>query len=75
MAESRPPDILTLHAQLAPTKPAVIHDRPDGTIQRWTFAELEDAGEPARERADRARAATAARSWSGAGRTRPESCA
>ena len=42
MAETRPPDVLTIHAQLAPNKPAVIHDRPDGTIQRWSFAELEE---------------------------------
>jgi acyl-CoA synthetase (AMP-forming)/AMP-acid ligase II len=42
MAETRPPDILTLHARANPQKVAVIHDRPDGEIVRWTFAELED---------------------------------
>ena len=42
MAESRPPDILTLHARNAPAKLAVVHDRPGGAVTRWTFAELED---------------------------------
>ena len=42
MADSRPPDILTLHARATPTKPALIHDRPDGPIVRWSFAELEE---------------------------------
>jgi acyl-CoA synthetase (AMP-forming)/AMP-acid ligase II len=42
MAETRPPDILSLHARMAATKPALIHDRPDGKLLRWTFAELEE---------------------------------
>jgi len=42
MAETRPPDILTLHARNTPAKPALIHDRPDGKVLRWTFAELEE---------------------------------
>ena len=41
MSETRPPDILTLHARNAPDKPALIHDRPDGVVVRWSFAELE----------------------------------
>jgi len=35
------PDLLTAHAQAQPDKPAVIDDRPDGTIIEWTYAELE----------------------------------
>jgi fatty-acyl-CoA synthase/long-chain acyl-CoA synthetase len=42
MAETRPPDILTVHATAAPTKLAVVDDRPDGRIERWTFAELNE---------------------------------
>jgi len=42
MAESRPPDLLTLHARNAPAKLAAVHDRPGGEVTRWTFAELED---------------------------------
>ncbi len=42
MSEARPPDILSLHAARDPGKVAVIDDRPDGSIVRWTFAELED---------------------------------
>ena len=38
---ARPPDILTLHARNTPDKIAVVHDRPDGEVLRWTFAELE----------------------------------
>jgi len=38
---TRPPDLLTLHAKLQPDKLAVVHDRPDGKIVRWSFAELE----------------------------------
>ena len=38
---TRPPDILTLHAKSSPQKLAVVHDRPDGVVLRWTFAELE----------------------------------
>src|ERR1700728_3090152 len=36
-----PDDILSIYAQTQPGKPAVIDDRPDGTIVRWTYAELE----------------------------------
>ena len=35
------PDFLTIHAGAQPDKPAVIDDRPDGTVLRRTFAELE----------------------------------
>ena len=35
------PDYLTLYARAVPDKPAVIDDRPDGTVLRWSFAELE----------------------------------
>jgi fatty-acyl-CoA synthase/long-chain acyl-CoA synthetase len=42
MAETRPPDILTLHARNAPTKLAAVHDRPGGAVTHWTFAELEE---------------------------------
>ncbi len=41
MAETVPPDILTLHARNTPAKTAVIHDRPDGGVVRWSFAELD----------------------------------
>jgi fatty-acyl-CoA synthase/long-chain acyl-CoA synthetase len=34
-------DFLTAHAQAQPSKLAVVDDRPDGTIRRLTFAELE----------------------------------
>ncbi len=34
------PDYLTLHAQAQPDKPALIDDRPDGTLVRWSFADL-----------------------------------
>ena len=37
---SASPDILTVHASRQPDKPAVIDDR-DGTVEQWTFAELE----------------------------------
>jgi long-chain acyl-CoA synthetase len=37
-----PDDILSTYAQAQPDKPAVIEDRPDGTIVRWTYAELEE---------------------------------
>jgi acyl-CoA synthetase (AMP-forming)/AMP-acid ligase II len=36
-----PDDTLSIYAQTQPDKPAVIDDRPDGTIVRWTYAELE----------------------------------
>ena len=36
-----PDDILSIYAQGQPDKPAVIDDRPDGTVVRWTYAELE----------------------------------
>jgi len=38
---TRPPDILSLHAKAQPKKLAVVHDRPDGVVLSWTFAELE----------------------------------
>jgi len=41
MADTSPPDILTLHARSTPAKVALIHDRPDGAVVCWTFAELE----------------------------------
>jgi acyl-CoA synthetase (AMP-forming)/AMP-acid ligase II len=42
MAEAvRPPDILSLHARATPDKLAVVHDRPDGKVLTWTFAQLE----------------------------------
>jgi fatty-acyl-CoA synthase/long-chain acyl-CoA synthetase len=34
-------DFLTLHAQSQPDKPAIIDDRPDGTVVHRTYAELE----------------------------------
>ena len=34
-------DILSIYAQSQPDKPAVIDDRPDGTVVVWTYAELE----------------------------------
>jgi fatty-acyl-CoA synthase/long-chain acyl-CoA synthetase len=41
MAEQvRPPDILAIHAQAQPDKPAAIDDRKDGAVVQWTFAEL-----------------------------------
>ena len=36
------PDLLTMYAQVQPDKLAVVDDRPDGTLIRWTFAELEE---------------------------------
>ena len=36
------PDFLTTYAEVQPDKLAVVDDRPDGTIVRWTFAELEE---------------------------------
>jgi acyl-CoA synthetase (AMP-forming)/AMP-acid ligase II len=35
------PDFLSLYAHAMPDKLAVVDDRPDGTILRWTFGELE----------------------------------
>ena len=35
------PDFLSLYAQAMPDKLAVVDDRPDGSILKWTFAELE----------------------------------
>jgi fatty-acyl-CoA synthase/long-chain acyl-CoA synthetase len=35
------PDPLSVYAQSQPGKLAVIDDKPDGTVVRWTFAELE----------------------------------
>ena len=37
-----PDDFLTTYAQAQPDKPAVIEDRPDGTVITWTYAELEE---------------------------------
>src|SRR5215472_9237684 len=36
-----PDDILSIYAQSQPDKAGVIDDRPDGTVIRWTYAELE----------------------------------
>jgi acyl-CoA synthetase (AMP-forming)/AMP-acid ligase II len=38
----RMPDFLTLYAAAQPDKPAVIDDRPDGTVTTISYAELED---------------------------------
>ncbi len=35
------PDFLTAYAQSQPDKLAVVDDKPDGTVVRWTYAELE----------------------------------
>src|SRR5271168_1142827 len=35
------PDTLSIYAQSQPGKPAVIDDKPGGTVVRWTYAELE----------------------------------
>jgi acyl-CoA synthetase (AMP-forming)/AMP-acid ligase II len=35
------PDTLSMYAESQPGKPAVIDDRPDGTVITWTYAELE----------------------------------
>ena len=37
------PDILTVYAESQPDKPAVIDDKGDGNIVRWTYAEYEAA--------------------------------
>ncbi len=39
-APDQPPDLLAIYAQVSADKPAVIDDRPDGTIRHITFAEL-----------------------------------
>jgi fatty-acyl-CoA synthase/long-chain acyl-CoA synthetase len=36
------PDTLSLYAASQPDKPAVIEDRPDGTVRTWTYAELQE---------------------------------
>jgi acyl-CoA synthetase (AMP-forming)/AMP-acid ligase II len=36
-----PDDILSIYAQTQPDKPAVIDDKPDGTVVTWTYADLE----------------------------------
>ncbi|MGH3154867.1 MAG: class I adenylate-forming enzyme family protein [Streptosporangiaceae bacterium] len=36
-----PDDTLSIFAQSQPDKPAVIDDRPEGTVVTWTYAELE----------------------------------
>src|SRR3984957_17487996 len=36
------PDILSAYAESQPGKLAVIDDKPDGTVVRWTYAELEE---------------------------------
>ena len=35
------PDLLSVYAQSRPEKLAVVDDKPDGTVLRWTYAELE----------------------------------
>jgi acyl-CoA synthetase (AMP-forming)/AMP-acid ligase II len=35
------PDTLSIYAESQPGKPAVIDDRPDGTVVTWTYADLE----------------------------------
>ena len=35
------PDFLSVYAQSQPGKLAVVDDKPDGTVVRWTYAELE----------------------------------
>ena len=35
------PDTLSIYAQSQPDKPGVIDDKPDGTVVRWTYAELD----------------------------------
>ena len=37
-----PDDFLSMYARNQPGKPAVIDDRPDGTVRTWTYAELEE---------------------------------
>ncbi|MFM7899360.1 MAG: AMP-binding protein, partial [Actinomycetota bacterium] len=37
------PDLLSIYAQMQPTKPAVIDDRPNGAITEWNFTQLEEA--------------------------------
>jgi fatty-acyl-CoA synthase/long-chain acyl-CoA synthetase len=34
------PDTLAIYAQSQPDKPGIIDDKPDGTVVRWTYAEL-----------------------------------
>ena len=58
-----PDDILSTYAQAQPDKPAVIEDRPDGTVVRWTYAELE-------ERSNRLANLLLSLGAGGAGRTR-----
>jgi acyl-CoA synthetase (AMP-forming)/AMP-acid ligase II len=36
------PDFLSVYAMSQPGKLAVIHDKPDGTVVHWTYAELEE---------------------------------
>ena len=36
-----PDDILSIYAQSQPDQPAVIDDKPDGTVVSWNYAELE----------------------------------
>ena len=65
-------DILSIYAQSQPDKPAVIDDKPDGTVVVWTYAELE-------ARANRlanlllSLGAGPGKKSCGAGRTRPRS--
>jgi fatty-acyl-CoA synthase/long-chain acyl-CoA synthetase len=40
MPDAKPPDLLALHAAANPDKAAVIDDRADGRITRWSYAEL-----------------------------------
>ena len=43
MADESPTDLLSLHASMNPDKPAYIDDRPDGTVNQMTYAELDRA--------------------------------
>ncbi len=40
MSQVRPPDFLAIYAQVQPEKPAVIDDRKGGSVQSWSYAEL-----------------------------------
>jgi acyl-CoA synthetase (AMP-forming)/AMP-acid ligase II len=40
MSDPKPPDFLAVYAAAQPEKPAVIDDKPDGRMTRWSYAEL-----------------------------------